>query len=135
MSTTENHAIVLFDGVCNFCNSRINFIIRHDKNDYFRFAPLQSEIAEKIFAGKNIHTVSMDSFILVEHGKVYTRTSAALRIAKHLSGGWSLFFGFIIVPPFIRDIFYKIIANNRYKWWGKRESCMIPTPEERAKFL
>ena len=135
MSPTENHAIILFDGVCNFCNSRINFIIRNDKRDYFRFTPLQSETAKKLIAEKNIHTFGLDSFILIENGKAYDRTTAALRIAKKLDGLWPIFYAFIIVPPFIRDIVYKIIAKNRYKWWGKKDSCMIPTAEMRAKFL
>jgi predicted DCC family thiol-disulfide oxidoreductase YuxK len=135
MNEPGNHAIILFDGVCNFCNSRINFIIRHDKRDYFRFAPLQSETAKKILGENHLPAMTLDSFILIENGKTFDRTSAALRIAKHLSGGWSLFYGFIIVPPFIRDVFYKIVAKNRYKWWGKKDSCMIPTPEVRAKFL
>jgi predicted DCC family thiol-disulfide oxidoreductase YuxK len=135
MSTRENHAIILFDGVCNFCDSKINFIIRHDKRDYFRFAPLQSDIGKKYLAEHHINTSETDSFILVENGKTYDRTTAALRIAKKLNGGWPLFYGFIIVPPFIRDIVYRIIAKNRYKWWGKKDSCMIPTPDVRAKFL
>ena len=135
MSTRENHAIVLFDGVCNFCNSKINFIIRHDKRDYFRFAPLQSDIGKKYLSEHHINTSETDSFILVEDGKTYDRTTAALRIAKKLNGGWPLMYGFIIVPPFIRDIVYRIIAKNRYKWWGKKDSCMVPTPDVRAKFL
>jgi predicted DCC family thiol-disulfide oxidoreductase YuxK len=135
MSQTGNHAIILFDGVCNFCNSRINFIIRHDKRDYFRFAALQSEAGKKILAENHFTTFTLDSFLLVEGGKIYDRTTAALRIAKKLNGLWPVFYAFIIVPPFIRDIVYKIIAKNRYKWWGKKESCMIPSPEVRAKFL
>jgi predicted DCC family thiol-disulfide oxidoreductase YuxK len=131
----EKHAIVLFDGVCNFCNDRINFIIRHDKKDYFRFAALQSDIGKKILADHGINMPDPDTFILVENGKTYDRTTAALRIVKHLSGLWPMLYAFIIVPPFIRDIVYRIIAKNRYKWWGERESCMIPTPEVRKKFL
>lgn len=131
----QQHAIVLFDGVCNFCNDRINFIIRHDKKDYFRFAALQSEIGKTILSENNIALPHLDTFILVEQGKTYDRTSAALRIAKHLNGLIPIFFAFIIVPPFIRDIVYKVIAKNRYKWWGKKESCMIPNAEVRKKFL
>ncbi|HET6992595.1 MAG TPA: DCC1-like thiol-disulfide oxidoreductase family protein [Bacteroidia bacterium] len=133
--TEKGHAIILFDGVCNFCNARINFIIRHDKKDYFRFAALQSDSGKKILADHNILLPDPDTFILIEHNKIYNRTSAALRIAKQLNGLWPVFFAFIIVPPFIRDIVYRVIAKNRYRWWGKRESCMIPTPEVRAKFL
>ena len=131
----ESHAIILFDGVCNFCNDRINFIIRHDKKDYFRFAALQSDIGKKILADHHILQPDPDTFILIENQKIYNRSSAALRIAKNLDGAWPVMYGFIIIPPFIRDIVYKIIAKNRYKWWGKKESCMIPTIEVKAKFL
>ena len=133
--TEKIHAIILFDGVCNFCNSRINFIIRHDKNDYFRFAPLQSDMAKKILSENRIDSFSTDSFFLVQDGKVYDRTSAALRIAKKLNGAWPIFYSFIIVPPFLRDIVYRVIAKNRYKWWGKKDSCMVPTKEVRDKIL
>lgn len=131
----EVHAVVLFDGVCNFCNNQINFIIRHDKNDYFRFAALQSDIGKKILSDHGVLMPDLDTFILVENGKTYDRTTAALRVAKNLNGLWPMMYAFIIVPPFIRDIAYKIISKNRYKWWGEKESCMIPTPEVRAKFL
>ncbi len=131
----EEHAIVLFDGVCNFCNDRINFVIRHDKKDYFRFAALQSDTGKKILADHGIHMPDPDTFILVENGKTYDRTTAALRIAKKLDGMWPAMYAFIIVPPFLRDLVYKVIAKNRYKWWGEKESCMIPTPEVRMKFL
>ncbi len=135
MKNEEQHAIVLFDGVCNFCNDRINFIIRHDKKDYFRFAALQSDVGNKILAEHKISLANPDTFILIENQKYFDRTFAALRIAKHLNGFWPLLFVFIIVPPFIRDVAYKIIAKNRYRWWGKKESCMIPNAEVRAKFL
>ena len=131
----DEHAIIFFDGVCNFCNDRINFIIRHDKRDYFRFAPLQSEVAEKTLKEYKPEALGGDTFILLENGEVYDRTTAALRIARKLNGAWPMFYAFIIVPPFLRDIVYRIIAKNRYKWWGKREACMIPTPEVRRKFL
>ena len=131
----QEHAIVLFDGVCNFCNDRINFIIKHDTKDYFRFAALQSDIGKKILPHHGILIPDLDTFILVEGGKTYDRTTAALRIAKHLDGLWPAMYVFIIVPPFLRDLVYKVIAKNRYKWWGEKESCMIPTPEVRLKFL
>lgn len=135
MSEKEQHALVLFDGVCNFCNNSINFIIRHDKRDYFRFAPLQSPTGEKLVAENGLAGHNLDSVILSENGKVYTKTSAALRIARRLNGLWPLLFAFIIVPPFIRDIVYNIIAKNRYRWWGKKDACMIPTPDVRKKFI
>ena len=126
-------AIVLFDGVCNFCNSSINFIIKHDKKGHFKFAPLQSEIA-KIMVGDK--TLSMpESVILIENGKTYDRSTAALRIARKLDGLWPLLYVFIIIPKPLRDMVYNLIGRNRYKWFGKMEVCMIPTPEVRERFL
>ncbi len=125
----------MFDGVCNFCNSSVNFIIRNDKKDYFRFTPLQSEIGIKISEKYNLDSGNLKSVILVDKGKIYTKTTAALRIAKQLSGAWPALYVFIIVPAPIRDVIYNIIAKNRYKWWGEKESCMIPTPDVRKKFL
>ena len=135
MNELNSKGVVLFDGVCNFCNSSVNFIIRHDKKDYFRFTPLQSEIGMKISEKYNLDSGNLKSVILVDKGKIYTKTTAALRIAKQLSGAWPALYVFIIVPPPIRDVVYNIIAKYRYKWWGERDACMIPTPEIRKKFL
>lgn len=135
MNELNSKGVVLFDGVCNFCNSSVNFIIRHDKKDYFRFTPLQSEIGMKISEKYNLDSGNLKSVILVDKGKIYTKTTAALRIAKQLSGAWPVLYVFIIVPPPIRDVVYNIIAKYRYKWWGEREACMIPTQEIRKKFL
>ena len=129
----SDSAIVLFDGVCNFCNSSINFIIKRDQKGYFKFAPLQSEIAQKLVGDK---TKPMpESVILIENGKTYDRSSAALRIAKKLDGLWPLLYIFIILPKRLRDAVYNLIGRNRYKWFGKTEACMIPTPEVRSRFL
>ncbi len=127
--------IILFDGVCNFCNSSINFVIENDKRNLFKFAPLQSEIGQQLLAEHNIDSVETDSVILIENGKAYTHSTAALRIAKNLGGIWSLGYFFIIMPKFIRDFFYKLFAKNRYRLFGKKDACMMPTPEIRAKFL
>lgn len=135
MNELNSKGVILFDGVCNFCNSSVNFIIRHDKKDYFRFTPLQSEIGMKISEKYNLDSGNLKSVILVDKGKIYTKTTAALRIAKQLSGAWPVLYVFIIVPPPIRDVVYNIIAKYRYKWWGEREACMIPTQEIRKKFL
>ncbi len=135
MNELNSKGVVLFDGVCNFCNSSVNFIIRHDKKDYFRFTPLQSEIGMKISEKYNLDSGNLKSVILVDKGKIYTKTTAALRIAKQLSGAWPALYIFIIVPAPIRDVVYNIIAKYRYKWWGERDACMIPTPEIRKKFL
>lgn len=135
MNDLNEKGVVLFDGVCNFCNSSVNFIIRHDKNDYFRFTPLQSEIGKRISERYNLEYGNLKSVILVENGKIYTRTTAALKIARKLSGAWPLLYAFIVIPAPLRDIVYNIIAKYRYKWWGEMDACMIPTPEVRKKFL
>ena len=127
--------IILFDGVCNFCNGSVNFIIERDRENYFKFAPLQSEIGQKLLAEHNIDKTQTDSVVLIENGKAFVRTTAALRIARKLSGAWKLFYGFSIVPSFIRDVFYKLFAKYRYKMFGKTEACMMPTPEIRARFI
>ena len=128
-------AIILFDGVCNFCNGSVNFIIERDKEKYFKFAPLQSDIGQKLLGEHGIDKTLTDSVVLIEDGKAYTRTTAALRIAKKLSGAWRLFYGFIIVPSALRDVFYKLFAKYRYKMFGKQDACMMPTPEIRERFL
>ena len=135
MSHQRDHSIVLFDGVCNFCNSSVNFIIRKDRNDQFRFVALQSDKGMDITGKLNVNAVGLKTVILLENGRVYTKSTAALRIARKLTGGWPLFYGFIIVPAFLRDLVYNFISANRYRIWGKRESCMVPGPEVRRKFL
>jgi len=127
-------SIVLFDGVCNFCNSTINFIIRHDREKEFTFAPLQSEVGQSLRAEYKIDPLS-DSIILIQDGKAFTHSSAVLRVARKLGGAWSFAYILIIVPRFIRDAAYRFIAANRYHWFGKRDLCMIPTPEVRERFL
>jgi predicted DCC family thiol-disulfide oxidoreductase YuxK len=128
-------AIVLFDGVCNFCNSSVNFIIERDKAGYFKFAPLQSEIGESLITEHGIDPEKTDSIILVEDGAVFTHSTAALRIAKRLSAAWPAFYAAIIVPRPLRDAAYKLFAKHRYRLFGKQDQCMIPTPEVRSRFL
>lgn len=132
---SKNHKIILFDGVCNLCNGAVIYIIKRDKKNVFKFAALQSEIGQKLISKFNIDTKKVDSIILVDGEKHYDKSSAALHISKHLSGAYPLLFGFMIVPKFIRNSVYDYIAKNRYKWFGKKESCMIPTPELKSKFL
>lgn len=128
-------AIVLFDGVCNFCNASVNFVIERDKAGYFKFAPLQSEIGEELVAKHAIDTSKTDSVIVVENDRAYTHSSAAMRIAKQLDGIWSWAYAFVIVPKPIRDLFYRLFANYRYRLFGRQDACMMPTPEIRARFL
>lgn len=128
-------AIVLFDGVCNFCDSSVNFIIERDRAGYFKFAPLQSEIGEKLLAENGIDRVETDSVVLVEDGKVYTHSTAALRVARKLDGAWSSLYYMIYVPRALRDAAYKLFAKYRYKLFGKKDECMLPSPEIRARFV
>ena len=133
--TIENHKIILFDGVCNLCNSTVKRVIRNDKKDIYRFAALQSDVGMVMVTEHGIDTAKTDSILLLEGGRIYTKSTAALRIAKDLQGAYPLLYGFIIVPPIIRNWVYDFIARNRYNWYGKLDSCMIPTPELKKKFL
>lgn len=127
--------IVLFDGVCNFCDASVNFIIDRDKKNIFRFAALQSEKGQEILDYFQLDKNDFDSFILIENNKAYKKSSAALLVAKKLGGFCSLSYPLIIIPKFIRDFFYNLIAKNRYKLFGKKDACRIPTPEFKEKFL
>jgi len=129
------HPIIFFDGVCNLCTGSVKFVIKRDKKDQFRFAALQSEEAERYLSPFNLNLKDLNTIILLEDGKVYKRSTAALRIARHLDAGWPLLYSFIIIPEVIRDYLYKQIANRRYKLWGKEESCMVPTAELKTKFI
>lgn len=128
-------SIVLFDGVCNFCNASVKFIIHRDPDNHFKFASLQSDYAKNLFQQLNIDASSFDSIVLVEKGMTYIKSTAALKIARRLSGLWSLSYAFIIVPKFFRDFAYDILAKNRYKWFGRQDQCEIPAPELQSKFL
>ena len=134
-SNTSNYKIVLFDGVCNLCNGAVTFIIKRDSKNEFKFATLQEDPGQELIKKHGIDILKTDSIILIENGKAYVKSTAALRIARSLNGAYPLLFGFMIVPNFIRNWVYDIIARNRYKWYGKKDSCMILTPELKAKFL
>ncbi len=127
-------SIIFFDGICNLCNGSVQFVIERDKQDQFKFAALQSDFAKLELVKYKLDVTKGDSFVLLENGKVYEQSTAALRVAKHLGGGWPLLYAFIIFPAFIRNGVYAYIAKNRYKWFGKQESCWVPTPELKAKF-
>ena len=132
---STGNKIVLFDGVCNLCNNSVQFIIKRDRKKQFRFASLQGNFGQKFLKKHNLPADNFNSFILLEDEKVYTRSAGALRMLKHLGGGWSLFYAFMILPKFIRDVVYNWVARNRYKWFGKQDACMIPTPELKERFL
>jgi predicted DCC family thiol-disulfide oxidoreductase YuxK len=131
----SNTKIVLFDGVCNLCNSSVQFILKRDKKKQFRFASLQGKFGQKVLKNNNFSTVSLNTLILIEDDKIFTRSTGVLRMMKHLGGGWSLLYGFIIIPKFIRDAFYNWVSKNRYKWFGKKDECMVPTKELKERFL
>jgi predicted DCC family thiol-disulfide oxidoreductase YuxK len=126
--------IVLFDGVCNYCNAMVNFAIRHDPDRKFHFATLQSEVGEKLLAEHGIG-IDVDSVILIEDGRAFLHSTAALRIARSLSGIYSLSYVFILIPAFIRDWAYNLFAKYRYRLFGRTDACMIPTPDVKERFL
>ncbi len=132
----EPKKIILFDGVCTVCNGFVQFIIKRDKEDLFRFASLQSEIAQKLLSERTIDTQKIDSVVLIEPGVAYyLKSDAALEIGKELKGYRTLSKILGLIPSSLRNIVYDIIARNRYSWYGKKDECMIPTPEIKSKFL
>lgn len=136
MEMNENNKIILFDGVCNLCNSSVQYVIKRDKSHTYRFAALQSEIGKKLVDERGIDTSQIDSIILIEPGVAYyTKSTAALKIAQSFGGVWQLTSVFEWIPEKIRDWVYDYIAKNRYKWYGKKEVCMVPSPENNERFL
>lgn len=136
MIAKDDKKIILFDGVCNLCNSSIQFVIRRDKKNRYKFAALQSDTAKILLNERGIDSSQIDSIILIDPNTAYyIKSSAALEIGKSFGGGWRLLSIFEWVPRPIRDWIYDLIAKNRYSWFGKQNDCMIPTPELKAKFL
>ena len=131
----QNHHIILFDGVCNFCNFWVNFIIDRDKDDIFKFAALQSEAGQKLLNKFNLKTEDFDTFILIDSEIYFTKSTAALKIARKLNYPVKVLYYFIFIPKFLRDLIYSLIAINRYKLFGKRDVCRVPTENEKEKFL
>ena len=131
----KQSSIILFDGVCNLCNSSVQFVIKHDADKKFMFASLQSTAGQLLLKQFDLPLQDFNSFILIENEKIFLKSTAALMVAKQLKGAVKLLYGFIVVPPFIRNGAYNFIAKNRYKWFGKKESCILPTPELKARFL
>lgn len=125
-------SIIYFDGVCNLCTGVVQFVIKRDPAHYFRFASLQGEAGTLL---RKQHPDTGDSLVLVEDGRIYTSSTAVLRIARRLKGAWPLCYGLIIIPPFIRNFFYRLIAANRYKWFGKTDQCMVPAAELQQLFV
>ncbi len=135
MQSQVTRPVILFDGVCNLCSSSVQFIIKRDRKNLFRFASLQSEFGQQVLKEHHLPANELNSFILLNNGKLYTRSTGALKVVKHLSGAWPLLYAFIIIPSPIRDGIYNIVSKNRYRWFGKKEACWLPTPELRKKFL
>ncbi|MDF2961289.1 MAG: yuxK [Paenibacillus sp.] len=134
-SLTGTYSVILFDGVCRFCNGWVQFLIRHDKADVFRFSPIQSDYAQSLMDFNRTADTTPDSVILVQQGTVYTHSSAVLHIFKRLGGLWALLYILILIPRPVRDGIYRWIAKRRYKLFGKYESCMMPTESVKRKFI
>jgi predicted DCC family thiol-disulfide oxidoreductase YuxK len=127
--------VILFDGVCNLCNGAVLFVIKRDKKAKFSFASLQSTFGQIQLKKYGLSSDELSTIVLLKDGRIFTKSTAALEIAKNLDGLWPAFYFFRIVPPLIRNFVYDFIAQNRYRWFGKREACMIPTPELKARFI
>ncbi|HEX8657858.1 MAG TPA: thiol-disulfide oxidoreductase DCC family protein [Hymenobacter sp.] len=130
---------ILFDGVCNLCNGFVQFVIRHDPQGRFRFAALQSEAAQSLLSAHGLTPAAQaaepESVLLLKDGRLYSHSTAVLHIARTLGGGWQLARVGWVLPRSWRDALYRLVARNRYRWFGRRESCMLPTPALKARFL
>ena len=131
----NSHKIILFDGVCNLCNSSVQKVIENDERNLFQFASLQSDFGQKFLRKNNFSQDEFNSMILIDGDRFYTQSDAALRIGKELKGIYKISGALLWIPKFIRNFVYEIIAKNRYKWFGKKESCWLPTPELKQKFI
>lgn len=130
-----DHPVILFDGVCNLCNRSVQFVIKHDRALRFHFAALQSPYGQSQLEKYRFSKEKLLSVVLVINGRTYDRSRAALEIARRLDGLWPLMYVFVIVPPFIRNFVYDWISRNRYRWFGRQDECMIPTPDLKARFI
>jgi len=127
--------VILFDGVCNLCNATVQFILKRDKHSYFKFASIQGEFGQNTLTRFGLPATNPNSFVLLEGEKIYTHSTGALRVFLHLGGIWKMLYAFIIVPRFIRDAVYNLIARNRYNWFGKKNTCYLPTADLSKRFL
>lgn len=135
LQLSAEHPILLFDGVCNLCDGFVQFIMKRDQSAKFRFAPLQSAAGQQLLEHFQLDSDEIDSVVLIDAGKSYIKSTAALRAGKCLGGLWRLPYVLVFIPAFIRNGVYDFIARNRYKWFGEKDACMIPTPEVRSRFL
>ncbi len=132
---SKAHKILLFDGVCNLCNASVLFVIRRDKKKEIKYAAIQSKQGKMLLQQYHIEEAYLGSLIFIEDGKVYLKSTGALRLCKYLKGLWPVLYLFIFVPPFIRNAVYDFVAKNRYQWFRKKETCMVPTVELKSLFL
>jgi predicted DCC family thiol-disulfide oxidoreductase YuxK len=128
-------SLILFDGVCNLCSALVQFVIRHDPAAKFRFAAIQSEIGKEIFQGHGLDPADLQTFVFIANGRMFVRSDAAIEVLSRCGGAWRLFTIFRLVPRMVRDSSYSFIARNRYRWFGRKEVCMIPTAEIKERFL
>lgn len=131
----DDFQVIYFDGVCNLCNSFVDFVIRRDKKRKFRFSSLQSEAGQKINAAAGLSNDWLSTVVLERNGKIYTKSKAAILIISQLSFPWPLFYIFILVPRFLSDFIYRLVAKNRFKWFGSRSTCRMPSAEEKELFI
>lgn len=134
MQTTQ-HPVLLFDGVCNLCNASVQWVLLHDRQGIFHFASLQSESGKELLIKHGLNPLQFDSVVLVDDARYFLRSDAAFEILRRLGGSWRFLTVFQWFPRKLRDAVYNFIARNRYRWWGKRETCMIPRPEWKNRFL
>ncbi|MGB0404256.1 MAG: thiol-disulfide oxidoreductase DCC family protein [Salibacteraceae bacterium] len=127
--------LILFDGVCNLCEKSVQFVIKRDKKKKFKYASLQSNVGEKILWESNLSNSNFDSFVFVEDGQVFTKSTAAIKVATHLGSYWPVLEVFMLIPKFLRDPIYDFVAKNRFRWYGKKEECWVPTPELKDLFI
>jgi predicted DCC family thiol-disulfide oxidoreductase YuxK len=132
---TQPKSIVFFDGVCNLCNASIDFILKRDTKNLFLVGALQEDFSKKILSNYSVKQDYLESLILLEENQIYFKSTAALRIARHLKGLWPIFYLLIALPVWIRDPVYDWIGRNRYRWFGKKNTCRIASPDEQTKFL
>lgn len=131
----DSRMIVLFDGVCNLCNRSVHFIVDRDPGKLFRFAPIQSDQGRALMGNHGLDCEAIDSLVLLDKGKAYTHSTGALRIVRHLRAPWPVLYVFILLPRFLRDSVYRLLSRNRYRWFGKTETCRMPTPDLSERFL
>jgi predicted DCC family thiol-disulfide oxidoreductase YuxK len=131
----KGKGVVIFDGVCNFCNASVNFMMARDSRNHFLFTANQMDSGRELLTHFGLNPDEVHTVYLVEDGKIYEKSTAALRIARRLNTPWNWAYIFVVIPRFIRDAVYNLIASNRYSWFGKKDQCRLPSPEERARFI